>query len=131
MAVLRLVRQDHTGVHEGGTPRMNTAMSARILLLLPISAAILSCSPPVNVGSEPAPWTPAQQQPAQPRVWPVITRIHVDLWLHGYAMLLRDTATVPVFRRGYRDAAQAAKTSSSVTTLLDDNRTRLQQRLTT
>jgi hypothetical protein len=109
---------------------MNTATSARILLL-PVSAAILSCSPPVNVGSEPAPSTPAQQQPAQPRVWPVITRIHVDLWLHGYAMLLRDTATVPVFRRGYRDAAQAAKTSSSVTTLLDDNRTRLQQRLTT
>jgi len=66
---------------------------------------------------------------AQARVWPVLTRIHVDLWLHGYAMLLRDTTTVPVFRRGYRDRIQAAKNQRSVTTLLDANRERLQQRL--
>ena len=66
---------------------------------------------------------------AQTRVWPVITRSHVDLWLHGYAMLLRDTATVPVFRKGYRERIQAAKAQRSVTTLLDANRERLQSRL--
>lgn len=65
--------------------------------------------------------------PAQ--VWPVITRSHVDLWLHGYAMLLRDTATVPVFRRGYRDRVQAVKTQKGITTQLDANRERLQSRL--
>jgi hypothetical protein len=65
----------------------------------------------------------------QTQVWPVLTRIHVDLWLHGYAMLLRDTATVPVFRKGYRDRIQAAKAQRSVTTLLDANRERLQSRL--
>jgi hypothetical protein len=52
----------------------------------------------------------------------------VDLWLHGYAMLLRDTATVPVFRRGYREAIRAEKAQRSVTTLLDSNREQLQRR---
>jgi hypothetical protein len=66
---------------------------------------------------------------AQTRTWPVLTRIHVDLWLHGYAMLLRDTAAVPVFRKGYRDRIQAAKRERGVTTLLDANRERLQSRL--
>ncbi|HYC52988.1 MAG TPA: hypothetical protein VEB19_17910 [Gemmatimonadaceae bacterium] len=67
---------------------------------------------------------------AQPtRIWPVITRNHVDLWLHGYAMLLRDTATVPVFRRGYRDRVQSVKSQRGISTLLDANRERLQSRL--
>lgn len=65
---------------------------------------------------------------APTQVWPVLTRQHVDLWLHGYAMLLRDTATVPVFRRGYRDRVQAAKTQRGVSTMLDANRERLQAR---
>lgn len=67
---------------------------------------------------------------AQPqRMWPVLTRMHVDLWLHGYAMLLRDTSAVPVFRRGYRDRIQEVKRERGITTLLDANRERLQQRL--
>jgi hypothetical protein len=72
---------------------------------------------------------PPPQAQAQTRIWPVLTRSHVDLWLHGYAMLLRDTSTVPVFRRGYRDRIQAAKNERSITTLLDANRERLQSRL--
>lgn len=71
---------------------------------------------------------PAQAQ-VQTRIWPVLTRSHVDLWLHGYAMLLRDTATVPVFRKGYRDRVQAVKNERGITTLLDANRERLQGRL--
>lgn len=67
--------------------------------------------------------------PARAQVWPVLTRIHVDLWLHGYAMLLRDTSTVPVFRRGYRERVQALKNERGLTTLLDANRERLQARL--
>ena len=69
------------------------------------------------------------QPQAQTQVWPVLTRSHVDLWLHGYAMLLRDTARVPVFRKGYRDRVQAEKTQRGITTLLDANRERLQSRL--
>lgn len=91
-------------------------------------AVILSCSRAVSTGTSTGSSTPAPAQ-SQPRVWPVITRSHVDLWLHGYAMLLRDTAAVPVFRRGYRDRVQAVKAQRNITTLLDANRERLQSRL--
>lgn len=88
--------------------------------------AIVSCAPGVSTGGgAPAP-APA---PNQARVWPVLTRSHVDLWLHGYAMLLRDTAAVPVFRRGYRDKVQAVKSQRGISTQLDANRERLQSRL--
>lgn len=66
---------------------------------------------------------------ATTQVWPVLTRIHIDLWLHGYAMLLRDTATVPVFRPGYRQRIQDEKSRRGITTQLDANRERLQARL--
>jgi hypothetical protein len=44
-------------------------------------------------------------------------------------MLLRDTATVPVFRRGYRERLQSAKSQRGITTRLDANREQLQSRL--
>src|ERR1041384_4023143 len=73
---------------------------------------------------------PEQTQQRSPtNIWPVKTRSHVDLWLHGYAMLLVDTATPPVFRRGYRDRIRGIKSQRGITTLLDANRERLQQRL--
>ena len=84
-------------------------------------ALACACSPQVYTGEPGAPAPPAV-------VWPVFTRSHVDLWLHGYAMLLRDTATVPVFRRGYRDRIRAVKAQRGITTLLDSNRERLQAR---
>src|SRR4051812_44884047 len=90
-------------------------------------AAVVSCTTATSTGTA---TTPSSQQPqvaAQP--WPVLTRKHVDLWLHGYAMLLRDTATVPVFRKGYRARMEALKAQRNVKTMLDVNRDRLQQRL--
>lgn len=71
--------------------------------------------PSTGTGTGPAP-TPA-------RAWTVGTREHVDLWLHGYAMLLDDTATVPLFRRGYRESIRARR--AGVTTRLDAERDRL------
>lgn len=88
--------------------------------------ALAACATGTSGGGVPT--TNAQ---AATRVWPVLTRMHVDLWLHGYAMLLRDTATVPVFRRGYRDRMQVAKNQRNLTTQLDANRERLQARLAT
>lgn len=87
---------------------------------------VVSCAPAVSTGSGAPSPSPAQ---TQARPWPVLTRLHVDLWLHGYALLLRDTSTVPVFRRGYRDQMQAVRSQRGVTTLLDANRERLQPRL--
>ena len=90
-----------------------------------VSLILVANCAPVSTGGGGAPT--ASQTQARP--WPVLTRKHVDLWLHGYAMLLRDTSTIPVFRRGYREKLQAAKTQRNVTTMLDANRDRLQSRL--
>ncbi len=53
--------------------------------------------------------------------WPVKTRYVVDLWLHGYAMLVDDTSRTPIFRLDYRDAMIVAKNSRNITSQLDDN----------
>lgn len=95
-------------------------------IALSCCAVIIACAPAATTGGGGAP-TAQQQVPAQR--WPVLTRKHVDLWLHGYAMLLRDTSTVPVFRKGYRAKIEALKAQRNVKTMLDVNRERLQQRL--
>lgn len=53
--------------------------------------------------------------------WPVKTRYVVDLWLHGYAMLVTDTSRTPSFRLDYRDAMIVAKNSRNITSQLDAN----------
>jgi hypothetical protein len=63
--------------------------------------------------------------------WPVKTRQHVDLWLHGFALVQDDTALVPYFRRGYRDEVSAAKSRGNVLTQLDVNRDQLRDRFRT
>jgi hypothetical protein len=57
--------------------------------------------------------------------WPVKTREHVDLWLHSFALIVDDTATVPLFARGYRDAVTVEKNRRNLFTDLDANRTQL------
>jgi hypothetical protein len=96
----------------------------RKLALFAVVAA-LGCASVSGGGGGVATPTPG----APVAVWPVLTRMHIDLWLHGYAMLLRDTATPPVFRRGYRDRMQSVKSQRGVTTQLDANKERLQSRL--
>src|SRR5690606_20108826 len=39
--------------------------------------------------------------PMGPPGWNLEIREHVDLWLHGYAMLSPYESTLPFFRRGY------------------------------
>ena len=64
-------------------------------------------------------------------VWPVRTQFHVDLWLHGFAMIQDDTTTVPFFRRGYKAEMNDLKRRANVTTLLDTNLQKLRARLVT
>lgn len=118
MEILRYVRQGG----DVAEPVKEQEMKKWCLLGL---AVAVSCSTATSGGG--AVGNPPTQ--TQVRLWPVLTRLHVDLWLHGYAMLLRDTTTIPVFRRGYRERIQSAKNQRSITTLLDANRERLQQRL--
>src|SRR4030081_379249 len=66
---------------------------------------------------------PADQTAGAPNaVWPIKTREHVDLWLHGYALLQEDTTFVPFFRRGDSTNMIVLKNRANVVTQLDANR---------
>jgi hypothetical protein len=60
--------------------------------------------------------------------WPIKTRSHVDLWLHGFAMVQEDTTKVPYFRRGYRDQMVVERNRTNISTMLDANRDKLRAR---
>src|SRR3954470_8927123 len=68
---------------------------------------------------------------APPPGWRVGTEEHVDLWLHGFAMLTSDTGKVTFFTRGYRQEMTALKKQRGVYTNLDANQEKLQQRFAT
>jgi hypothetical protein len=57
--------------------------------------------------------------PAPRLTWQLKTREHVDLWLHGYALLNSDSALVPLFRREWRDESTVLKNQREVITALD------------
>lgn len=63
--------------------------------------------------------------------WPVRNRQHVDLWLHGFAMIQDDTTLVPYFRRGYKADMTALRRRANATTQLDANTTALRNRFST
>jgi hypothetical protein len=60
--------------------------------------------------------------PPPTATWPVKTREHVDLWLHGFALLQDDTAKVPLFTRGYAERMTVLKNSRGLITTLDTAR---------
>lgn len=61
--------------------------------------------------------------------WGIATREHVDLWLHGFAMLQADSSLVPPFRLAYRQEASQARRAAGTTSLLDGNAVVLARRL--
>ncbi|HKB80655.1 MAG TPA: hypothetical protein VKH35_13155 [Thermoanaerobaculia bacterium] len=61
--------------------------------------------------------------------WKISTRYQVDLWLHGYAMLQKDTTLIPYFKPGYRDSIEAFKKRGNITTRLDTDRDSLRSQL--
>src|SRR5688572_8239561 len=61
--------------------------------------------------------------------WSVGVSEHVDLWLHGFAMLQRDSSLVPYFRLDYADRAAEARRAKGATTPLDQNMAELRRRL--
>jgi hypothetical protein len=87
-------------------------------------AVVLSC-----VAASAALGQPAARQPAA-SPWVLRTREHVDLWLHGFAMLMPDTTRVPIFRRAYQDSIRARRARANVVTGLDAEGERLRARLT-
>lgn len=63
--------------------------------------------------------------------WETAEHEHIDLWLHGYALLTSDTARVPLFRRGYRQSMLDLRSKRGVYTQLDANMDKLQARFRT
>ena len=68
---------------------------------------------------------------ATDRAWRVTTKEHVDLWLHGFALLTSDTGRVPFFLRGYKQQITAIKRQRNVYSQLDANQQQLSQRFAT
>ena len=104
------------------------AHTARRLSSLALAlGTVLSVAACASAGTG-APTTAPSTSPAPTaQRWPVKTREHVDLWLHGFALLQTDTnAVVPLFRRGYATDMTVLKNKGNVLTQLDANRDRLQ-----
>jgi hypothetical protein len=105
------------------TRRYSSTLRALTTLAL---AACASAGP-----GEPLP-APAPAVAGQAGVtWPVGTRAHIDLWLHGFALISDDTGRVPMFKRGYAARIAESKSRSNVQTSLDVNRERLRARYST
>lgn len=74
--------------------------------------------------------TPAEgTQPQAAGTWPLRVRAHIDLWLHGFALLHRDSTLVPYFRPGYAARVSEERRRLGGTTLLDRYDTELRDRL--
>lgn len=58
--------------------------------------------------------------------WRIDTREHVDLWLHGFALLQDDASLVPYFRLGYRAALLQVR--PAIGGQMDANRAQLLRR---
>ncbi len=63
--------------------------------------------------------------------WHVETLEHVDLWLHGFALLTSDTGRVPFFARGYKQHVTELKRQKNIFTQLDANQKELSARFAT
>ncbi|HEU4566284.1 MAG TPA: hypothetical protein VFS05_16595 [Gemmatimonadaceae bacterium] len=87
---------------------------------------LAACNIP-SLQPEPEP-VPTSSRSAEPS-WPVQSRLHIDLWLHGFATLEADTTLVPYFRRDYRARMAEVKRRAKVMTQLDVERDRLREML--
>jgi hypothetical protein len=100
---------------------------ARRLTIALVGAACAAAPGARAVRAQP-PAAPAAQ-PAD-SLWPVRTREHVDLWLHGLALLMADTTRPPLYRRAYADSMRARRTRDRVLTAFDAQQDKLRGRLT-
>ena len=90
-----------------------------------VAAVVAGCA---SVGGTGTGTTQDQVPSTPPSEWPINTYEHVDLWLHGFAMIQDDTTLVPFFRRGYKAEMNDLKRRANLTTQLDANVTTLRNR---
>lgn len=112
-------------------------MSIGRTLVFPAALLLAACGPrTVVVSTTPATTTttgrnepPARTSSNATNGWRIESREHVDLWLHGFAMLAADSSLVPTFRLAYRAEASQARRTAGVSTRLDENALVLSRRL--
>ena len=115
-------------------PLNKTRTSSTMRSSAVVAALLLSACATPGVGSSApsgqtsAPSTGAQTGGASRTPWRVTTDEHVDLWLHGFALLTSDTGHVPFFARGYKQEVQGIKRQKNLLTQLDANQQQLSQR---
>lgn len=115
------------------TVRLFRAASRGGLILL-LSAAVGCAKPTPTPVPSPASGASADGDArlmGQTTRWLVKTSAPIDLWLHAFALLSTDSATVPLYRRGYRDSMTVVKNRLNVLTSLDANRVQLASRMAT
>ena len=104
--------------------------TARVATMTGIVAALTACASVGGTSTESTDPSGTSGQASVPATdWPVRSRQHVDLWLHGFAMIQDDTTQIPYFRRGYKADMQDLKRRSNVTTQLDANLGSLRNRI--
>jgi len=101
----------------------------RSSLLLFVAATLAACA---SAGTTALPDDggvgPADQTVSTTETWPIRTREHLDLWLHGYALIQDDTSLVPLFKRGYKTEMLAMRSRMNISTQLDANMPALRAR---
>ena len=106
---------------------------ARSTLFGAAGVILAGCAPPASSSTSTAPSgaVTSSGAPTQTRGWRVMTKEHVDLWLHGFALLTSDTGHVPFFARGYKQQITALKRQRNVYSQLDANQQELSRRFAT
>jgi hypothetical protein len=113
---------------EARRPRLRACLTMIHRAWPALALAAAACSPaPAASDTSPAPDAGNVQRVNSQ--WPVATRMHVDLWLHAFAMLQADTTLIPYFERGYAQRMEALKRRANVETQLDLNAQQLRQRM--
>lgn len=113
------------------TNRRATRLLATMAIFVSACATMGSPSPSAAPTSSGVQQSGTSGGTTQAPAWRVTTMPHVDLWLHGFAMLTSDTGFVPFFARGYKQQIAAAKREKNIVTQLDANQKELSARFAT
>ncbi|HXD23969.1 MAG TPA: hypothetical protein VN613_11485 [Gemmatimonadaceae bacterium] len=128
MEVLHRVRPPRLSVSaQVHPPAVNTAARIRTRAARTLLAAVLTICASLAFAAPCAAQLPGTT--VRSLKWPIRTREYVDLWLHGFAMISADSATVPLFRRGYQGTLTMARTKAAAVTDLDVNHDALAKHL--
>lgn len=102
------------------------AAAAVVLAACASSGPITVTAVPAKVDSNASPSATRAPSARDGTGWRIDTREHVDLWLHGFALLQDDASLVPYFRLGYRAALLQVR--PAIGGQMDANRAQLQRR---